>query len=237
MAIQTETFYSKRSDVLAYIDEIRAAMELLRDEEIEAGVALLAWARRAGHAVYIFGNGGSAATASHLAVDLARNAGGDRPRSLRVLSLTDNAAWLTAAANDDGYENCFADQLHRLVRPGDVVIGISASGNSENVLRAFDVAQAARARRLAMVGLDGGRLATLATVCISVDSHDYGVVESVHVAVCHVLVRMLRKLADEEETLLAVGKAPAGEILCASRHGEIRLQGATGSKRTIAPEF
>lgn len=237
MAIQTETFRSKRSDVLAYIDEIRSAMELLRDEEIEAGVTMLSSARRAGHNVYIFGNGGSAATASHLAVDLARNAGGDRARPLRVLSLTDNAAWLTAAANDDGYENCFADQLHRLIRPGDLVIGISASGNSENVLRAFDVAQAARARRLALVGFDGGRLASLATACINVDSHDYGVVESVHVAVCHVLVRMLRKLADEEETLLAVGEAPAEDILCAGRRGETQLQDAIGSKRTIAPEF
>ncbi len=212
MAILTETSRSKRSVMLAYMDQMQAAMRLLREEEIEAGVALLARARQAGKTVYVCGNGGSAATASHLALDLARNTGSDPTSIMRVMSLTDNAAWLTAVGNDQGYQDCFADQLYRLIQPDDLLIAISASGDSQSVVRAFEVARKARARRLALIGFDGGRLAGMATARIWVDSHDYGVVESVHLAVCHLLVRMLREGMAPEPGVLAQRQASAGEL-------------------------
>jgi D-sedoheptulose 7-phosphate isomerase len=178
-------------NVSEHLDEIQAATAMLRAEEIEGGATLLADALDRGRGVYICGNGGSASTASHLAVDLGKNlCTGPGPR-MRVVSLTDNVPWLTAVANDQGYENCFAEQLRNYLEPGDLVIGISASGDSENVVRAFHVACDVGADRLALIGFDGGRLGPLATKRVWVDSHDYGVVESLHLIVTHVWVRML----------------------------------------------
>ncbi len=181
------------SRVLEYLDDMQSATALLRVEEIEAGYRLVADARRNGRGVYICGNGGSASTASHMAVDLGKNVRGGANR-MRVVSLTDNVPWLTAVANDQSYADCFAEQLRNYLQPDDLVIGISASGDSENVVRAFEFARRHGAHRLALIGFDGGRIARLATMRIWVDSHDYGIVESVHLVVVHVFVRML---ADE----------------------------------------
>src|SRR5438045_8462431 len=115
-------------------------------------------ARDAGGMVYTLGNGGSAATASHLALDLAKNTRRpDRP-NLRVFALTDNAGLLTAWANDAHYEEVFAAQLDAVVRSDDLVVAISASGNSKNVLKAVGVARAAGARTFGLTGYDGGQL-------------------------------------------------------------------------------
>lgn len=181
------------SRVLEYLDDMQSATALLRVEEIGAGYRLLADARSNGRGVYICGNGGSASTASHMAVDLGKNVRGGGNR-MRVVSLTDNVPWLTAVANDQSYADCFAEQLRNYLQPDDLVIGISASGDSDNVVRAFELSRRCGAHRLALIGFDGGRIARLATTRIWVDSHDYGIVESVHLLVVHVLVRML---ADE----------------------------------------
>ena len=110
---------------------------------------------------------------------------------MRVVSLTDNVPWLTALANDLEYANCFAEQLRNYLQPEDLVIGISASGDSENIVRAFTLARDCGAHRLALIGFSGGRLAGLATARVWVDSQDYGVVESLHVIVVHAWVRLL----------------------------------------------
>jgi D-sedoheptulose 7-phosphate isomerase len=179
------------NQIRSYIETIRATAGALKPAEIESGVNLLIDAWRHRRSVYICGNGGSASTASHLAVDLGKNVQTPANQPLRVMSLTDNTPWLTALANDDGYENCFAQQLHNYILPGDLVIGISASGHSENVVRAVQLAQARNADSLALVGFDGGRLATLSTRNIWVRSDDYGVVESIHLTIAHMLVNLL----------------------------------------------
>jgi len=173
------------------INAYREAVGLLRADEIESSGRLLADVHRRGRWVYVFGNGGSASTASHLAVDLGKNTvNGPGPR-LRVMSLADNSAWLTAVSNDRDYADCFVEPLRNYLDADDVVIGISASGNSENMVRAFEYACAVGARSIAMVGFDGGRLATLADQRVWVESHDYGIVESLHLMVVHMWVRML----------------------------------------------
>lgn len=190
-----------------HLNAMKAVIALLRIEEIEAGAHLLSEALRHGRAVYICGNGGSASTASHLAVDLGKNVRPSTGSRMRVASLTDNVPWLTAVANDQGYADCFAEQLRNYLQPGDLVIGISASGDSDNVVRAFEFARDTGADRLALIGFDGGRLARLATNRIWVDSYDYGIVESVHLLVAHVLVAIL---ADERH--LTVGEAVADDL-------------------------
>ena len=176
---------------VGYINEMRRALGLLRADEVVGAYGLLARAMREGRGVFTCGNGGSAATASHLAVDLGKNVPSRADGRIRVVSLTDNVPWMTAVANDLGYENCFTEQLRNYLAPGDIVVGISASGESENVVRAFELADQLGAERLALVGFDGGRLAKLATRSVWVPSHDYGVVESLHLIAVHMLVRML----------------------------------------------
>lgn len=174
-----------------YLQAMQTATALLRPSEVEAAYSLLLRAFRDGRGVYVCGNGGSASTASHMAVDLGKNIPTGSGRRMRVVSLTDNVAWLTAVSNDRCYEDCFVEQLINYIQPNDLLIGISASGDSENMVRAFELAKRVGADRLAMIGFDGGRLVKLANSRIWVDSHDYGIVESVHLFVVHLLVRML----------------------------------------------
>src|SRR5919108_1292711 len=124
-----------------YLERLRAAVDALpRDQLAELGEMLYRTYRN-GQQVFTLGNGGSASTASHMAADLAKNTIGANMRRFRVLSLNDNQALLTALANDLGYENVYSEQLKNLIRAGDLLIAISASGNSANVLKAIRYAQ------------------------------------------------------------------------------------------------
>lgn len=174
-----------------YVGAMQTAMDRLRPEEfVSAGVLFRDVLRNKG-CVYCMGNGGSSSTASHLASDLGKNVRHPSGPRLRTASLTDNVSWLTAVSNDVCYEDCFAEQLRDTLEPTDLLIAISASGDSENLVRAFNLARQIGTPRLAMIGFDGGRLARLATTRVWVDSHDYGIVESIHVFVVHLLVNQL----------------------------------------------
>lgn len=144
--------------------------------------------------IFMIGNGGSAANASHFSQDLNKGAvaGLSASKCFRAVSLTDNAAFLTALANDEGYDGVFAGQLKALGRPGDLLVAISVSGNSPNVLRAAGHAGGHGMRVVGITGRSGGRLAELAQECLRVPSDDAGVVETVHSAVFHLAVARLR---------------------------------------------
>jgi D-sedoheptulose 7-phosphate isomerase len=182
----------------AYLDRLRPAIDALPVDRLERLGELLYRAYANEKQVFTLGNGGSASTASHMAADLAKNTIGPNMRRFRVLSLADNASIVTALANDLGYENVFAEQLMNLIRPGDVLIAISASGNSPNVLNAMRYASGQCAEVVALLGFDGGEAARLADLAIVVPSRDYGVVEDVHLIVNHILVDHFRaRLAQE----------------------------------------
>jgi D-sedoheptulose 7-phosphate isomerase len=154
-----------------------------------------------GRTVFLFGNGGSAATASHFCEDLGKGTlrSIHETRRLRVMSLTDNTPYILAWANDEGYETIFEQQLRNFARRGDLAIGISGSGNSKNVLRAIEYANAAGLRTMGMTGFDGGKLRQIAGHSVHVPSYDMGVVESVHMIVAHYVVNSLRaRLLDDE---------------------------------------
>ncbi len=151
-------------------------------------------AQRGGGTVYCLGNGGSAATASHLATDLAwgRRASGEaRPRAV---SLVANVPLISALANDVGYADVFLEQLRGLFREGDVVVAISASGNSENVLRAVRYANDHGGRSIGLTGFDGGKLKECCRVCVHVPAPGgaYELVEDIHHVVCHMLANYLK---------------------------------------------
>jgi D-sedoheptulose 7-phosphate isomerase len=149
--------------------------------------------QRRGSTIFVLGNGGSAATASHFACDLAKGTRVNGAPTFRVVPLTDNVPLMTAWGNDTSYDRIFAEQLVALVRPGDVVVIISASGNSPNVLRATEVARTAGAITLSMTGQTGGKLRRLSDVTIRVPSPSIEQVEDAHMIVAHSLCVALRE--------------------------------------------
>lgn len=148
-----------------------------------------------GKTVFVAGNGGSAALSSHLACDLSKTVCGSKPRDkkkrLKVISLNDNMSVFSAWANDEGYEHVFSEQIKNLAEPRDVLIAISSSGNSLNIINAIETARNMGLYTIAMVGFDGGQASTLAHEFLRVDSCDYGVVESTHDVLCHLLAALV----------------------------------------------
>src|SRR5215467_6611435 len=142
--------------------------------------------------VYLFGNGGSAALASHLACDLVKGTASNGRRRLRAVSLNDNAALVTALANDLEYGEIFAEQLHH-IGPGDVALAISSSGNSPNVVRGLEVAQQAGATTIAISGFKGGRVKSLCDMCLIVPSDNVQYIEDSHLGVMHAIFSAVRQ--------------------------------------------
>lgn len=190
------------SDVAAYLDEAAAHVRAVSPDAVERiGETLLA-AARDGRQVFFAGNGGSASTASHLACDLGKTVLGPAPEArrsrFRVVSLVDNSALLTAWANDVSYESVFAEQVKMLARNDDVLVVISASGSSPNVVEAVSVAREIGVHTIGLLGCDGGRLVDLIDQHVVVDCDDYGHIESVHLVLGHLLTQWLAERLDDE---------------------------------------
>jgi D-sedoheptulose 7-phosphate isomerase len=192
-----------RTHVDGYIGRLQTALaELPRDRLARLGETLLR-AYRNDKQVFTIGNGGSSSTASHMAADLAKNTIGPNMKRFRIMSLSENASIMTALANDLGYDNVFSEQLTNVVCAGDVLIVVSASGNSSNVLKAIRCAQAQSAEVVGLLGFDGGEAARLADIPIVVRSHDYGIVEDVHLAINHMLVEYFQEHLAESRPWVA----------------------------------
>ena len=162
------------------------------DAIASAADMLLACHRRRG-TIFVVGNGGSAATASHFACDLAKGTRNELAPAFRVMPLTDNVPLMTAWANDTSYDRIFAEQLSALVQEDDVVVLISASGNSPNVLAVMEVARAANATTIALTSRSGGVLGQIADLTIHVPTDDIEHVEDAHLAISHSLCVVLRR--------------------------------------------
>ncbi|MCS7261118.1 MAG: SIS domain-containing protein [Anaerolineae bacterium] len=176
-----------------YIAQLQTCLAQLPLEDVRAVIGVLQYARFNHHQVFIMGNGGSAATASHFACDLGKGtAVPDLPR-FRVIALTDNTALFSAYANDFGYEWVFAEQLANLLQPGDVVIGISGSGNSVNILRALELARQRQAFTIGFTGFGGGKMKELVDLCVIVPSTCMEQIEDVHLMLEHLVCSCLRQ--------------------------------------------
>jgi D-sedoheptulose 7-phosphate isomerase len=177
-----------------YLQNVNAVLDRISVPEIEEVVATFFRAYLQGRALYIFGNGGSAALASHTACDLGKGTAINGNKRLRVISLTDNVALITALANDVAYEDIFAAQLQPLIEPGDVAFAISGSGNSPNVLKALAVAREAGGISIGLTGFQGGRMRALCDACIIVPSEHMQQIEDAHVCIMHSVFLALRQL-------------------------------------------
>lgn len=176
-----------------YISAVDATLERLPIEDIAHVVELLERARLKAKRVFIFGNGGSAATSSHFAADLSKGAICKGKPGIKTMALTDNVPLLSAWANDTSYTNIFAGQLENLVEPGDVAIGISGSGNSQNVLNGINVAKARGATTIGFIGFGGGRLKEIVDIAVVVPNHIMEQVEDIHLLMEHVITVCLRE--------------------------------------------
>ncbi len=183
-----------------YLSKLKQALGSLNLDDVKKVAELLLSAKQSGGQIFILGNGGSASTSSHFACDLGKgtlkNHYDDEEKRFRVVSLTDNVALLTAYANDLAYEDVFSQQLKNILREGDVVIAISASGNSPNVLRAVEFANKTNAKTVGFTGFDGGKLKEMVDLCVHVQSNHYGRVEDVHLILEHIITSYLASCKD-----------------------------------------
>lgn len=181
-----------------YTNDLSALLKAIDLDAVER-VGLVIWrAYRDGRTVFIIGNGGSAATASHFACDLAKGATVPGKRRVRVVSLTDNVALMTAIGNDIGYEELFTEQVANLAEKGDLLIAISASGNSPNILHTLRWAKENDVVTVAVLGFDGGEAAKIAEHFVVAESRNYGLVEDFHLIFEHAMSQWLRQKIEAE---------------------------------------
>ncbi len=176
-----------------HFDGLRQCLNELSPQDIEQIADIIYDAYKKGKQIFIMGNGGSASTASHFACDLSKGTAIEGKPRLRVISLTDNMAMVTAVANDIDYSLIFTEQLASLLNEGDVVIGISASGSSPNVLEGTKFAREKSAITIGLVGFGGGKLKDITEKCIVLSSRDYGQVEDVHLTLVHIICYMMKE--------------------------------------------
>lgn len=181
--------------VQRYVGYLTSLLQSLDVAALEKFAGVLERAPQSGQTVFLAGNGGSAATASHWANDLTFGTPGVGGCAVRAICLTDNVPALTALANDHRYSEIFVRQLRALFRPGDVLVAISASGNSPNVVHAVEYANAHGGITVGLLGFDGGRLKTLCQlpILVATPQGEYGPVEDIHLMLDHMMMTWLKQ--------------------------------------------
>lgn len=172
---------------LNYVERQKAALDSIPLKEVASVFSTLRTALNEDRQIFIVGNGGSAASASHFVTDLGKGASDVLPRRFRCMSLNDNVPWMSAIGNDYSYEDVFLRQLQNFGRPNDVLIGVSVSGNSPNLVKALIWAKEQGLRTVALVGGKRGRMAEIAEQVVVVQDTHYGRVEDAHMGILHML--------------------------------------------------
>lgn len=180
-----------------YFTALINTLGYLQSDVIQQVMCVLHEARLNKRLIFLMGNGGSASTASHFAADLSKNTYNPDYPSFRAISLADNMAIFSAYANDEGYENVFSQQVASLANPGDIVIAISASGNSMNVVRAVEAAKKIGATTIGFTGFTGGKVGNLVDIHLHVPSTIIEQVEDIHLLLEHMICKNLRENIDE----------------------------------------
>ena len=179
-------------EINTYFDELEQMVRTLSRDDLQKVLRLLEGCYYNGRRIFVIGNGGSAATASHFALDLAKNTIMPQAPRLKAISLTDHVPLITAWSNDTAYEHIFAEQLANLIEPGDVVIGISASGNSLNVINALRLARQSRAFTVGILGATGGKIKDMVDAYILAPGQNIEQEEDAHMILAHVITRHMR---------------------------------------------
>jgi D-sedoheptulose 7-phosphate isomerase len=193
---------SKAHDhIRTYLDTLKRVLDELPVDAVARVMEVLEDAYRKDRTIFLCGNGGSAATASHWACDLAKGTVAAGAPRLRALSVADNPAMLTAYANDLEYARVFAEPLRTYARPGDVAVLLTASGNSPNILEAARAAREIGMVTIGLIGFGGGKLSSLVDHSITVSCREYGPVEDLHLILDHIISLYLRRVTQSGESL------------------------------------
>ncbi len=193
---------SEPVDVRSLIDEYRAGLQAVLNnlpvDGVQEFIKMLEVAYQDRRQVFVIGNGGSAATASHLACDLAKTVHGTRRdvpiKRFRIIALTDNMPLITAYGNDAGYETIFAEPLRNLAHDGDMLIAITGSGNSPNIIEAIHAARELGLKTVGLLGFSGGQAHSLLDHAIVVDSENYGHIEDAHMVLVHLVTYYFKQV-------------------------------------------
>src|SRR5579884_2643017 len=170
-----------------YKGELLRAIDAIDMAQVGRAIDWFEEARANGRHIFVCGNGGSASTASHFACDIVKGASYQRDQRFRIMALTDSLPTLTAYSNDVGYDCVFTEQLKNFAQPGDVVMCISGSGNSPNVVCAMEYANSVGCKTIALTGRDGGKLAPKAQLSLQVPVPHMGRIEDAHMIICHMI--------------------------------------------------
>lgn len=181
-----------------YLENVSISLHGLALEKIEKIARILFEAYTQDKKIILMGNGGSAATASHFVCDLAKGTASPGKKRFKAMALNDNTPLVTAYANDSSYEDIFSEQLKNAVEAGDVVIAISGSGNSKNVLKAVELASRNSAITIGLTGFQGGRLKDLVSECLIVPNNTMEQIEDIHLVVLHAIKIVLMGMLTEE---------------------------------------
>jgi D-sedoheptulose 7-phosphate isomerase len=190
--------------IINYFAELQQMMRDISLSDLEKVLHILEEGYHHGHRIFVMGNGGSAATASHFALDLAKNTIMPGAPRVKAISLTDHVPLITAWSNDTHYEHIFAEQLANMIEPGDVVIGISASGNSANVINAVKLARQTRAATIGLLGASGGKLKNMVDACVLAPGQNIEQEEDAHMILTHVITRHMREVVSAYARQLAL---------------------------------
>ncbi|HBE02364.1 MAG TPA: phosphoheptose isomerase [Spirochaetia bacterium] len=183
-----------------YLSETSAAIRALDYKSIQNLAEKIIEIRDAGGFIYIFGNGGSAATATHFCGDLIKGVSWGLEKKIKCLCLNDNLSACMAIANDISYSDIFSEQLKNFIMPGDLVIAISGSGNSENILKALELARSRRVCTALLCGFDGGKALKLADLPVHVKINNMEIAEDIHLVILHCIKSALMKILYTEKT-------------------------------------
>jgi D-sedoheptulose 7-phosphate isomerase len=178
---------------LRYLVELKEVIETIPLDRFEEILNIMLGAYEGQHSIFIMGNGGSGSTASHFACDINKGVSFGFEKRFRVICLNDNIPTMLAYANDNSYEDIFVEQLKNFLKPDDVVIGISGSGHSKNVIKAVQYTNENKAISVAFTGFDGGKLAKMAKTSIVVPANDMQKVEDIHLILTHMIMQILFK--------------------------------------------
>lgn len=175
-----------------YTNQLNEVLNQLPEDKFVEINNVLQDARETGRQIFVIGNGGSAATASHMVCDFSKNTRETGKNRIRAICLNDNAPSVLAYANDEGYDVIFSEQLLALGRPGDVLVAISGSGNSANILKAIETARQMQIKVIGLTGFKGGKMKDMTDICLIVPSDSMEIIEDAHLVINHILAGLLR---------------------------------------------
>lgn len=181
------------SCIQSYLEELKDLIGSIDVNNLSKAISSLKEANEKGKNIFLIGNGGSAATANHFVCDFGKNAIKGDANRFKVISLCDNSSYLTAYGNDCGYDSVFVEQLKNLMEEEDLVLAISASGKSPNIVKAVKYAKEKNGLVIGLSGCDGGELKSLSDIDINIPVSCYEQIEDLHLVITHIIVYCFKK--------------------------------------------